>query len=147
MRPCQCSPPTANLRCSRRDRRQAIFPRNTIHSLVNIIQRSSIITHPFTQPPVNHQILGQVHRNDHPASVVHPPRPSKLAHRSVHDWEASTAFTPSSKVLCVVGPFNVGILGLERLVHAARIKPSQVRLRFWKGWKEGKGKTKKAYQT
>lgn len=68
--------------------------------------------------PVEQQVLGQERRHDHAAPVVHPRHGLHLAHGRVHDGEARPPRLPRVKVRRVVRPRDVGVFGLEGLVHA-----------------------------
>lgn len=73
---------------------------------------------PLSHAPVYKQVFGEERRDDHAAAVMHPADGIELAHGGVDDRVASFAFAPGAEVGGVVGPFDIGVFGFERFVHA-----------------------------
>lgn len=75
---------------------------------------------PLALPPIEQKILYQEGGDNHATSVVHVAYIIQLPHGSIDNRKPGAAFAPGSEVLLVVGPSNIGILGLEWLVHTGR---------------------------
>lgn len=71
----------------------------------------------FAQPPVDHQVLRQVHGSDHPSPVVDPPHRVRLTHGRVNDRHTRPAILPCLEVLFVRLPSDVCVLLQERTAH------------------------------
>ena len=66
-------------------------------------------------------MLGEEGTYDHSTTVVHVSAVIELAHCSVNDWVTCFSFCPGFEMLLVIFPGDIGIFGLEWLIHASHV--------------------------
>ena len=85
--------------------------------------------HLLTQPPIDHQVFDQVHRRDHPDTVMHPAHLVCLAHACVDNRHTRPAVLPCLEVFFVLLPIDIRELLKEGPPHRdARIHRQNVRI-------------------
>ena len=79
----------------------------------------------FSHSPIEKEVLSEERPHNHSTSIMHVATVIELPHCGVDDRISSFPVAPSFKVLIIIFPVDISILGFERCIHTGSNQQSR----------------------